>query len=119
MRRTSSDKPFTLRKAIELTEDIGRICDRLPEQERDVLGSEMSRYAYLIVGRLSTALDATTAARRYRSYSAARGAVTALASLLDIATRVRAITPADVERSLITCDELSHMLKDLAGTPDW
>lgn len=118
-RRTDSERPFTLRKAIELTDDVSRMTARMPEQERDVLGGEMARYAFLIVGRVSKAIDATTPQRRYRAYSAARGSVSALASLLEISVRVRALTCDDIERASITCDELSHMFGDLAGTPEW
>lgn len=118
-KRADSERPFTLRKAIQLTEDVSILMEKLPEHERDVLGAEMARYAFLIVGRLSKAIDARTAARRYRGFSAARGAVCALSSLFDIAVRVSVLTAADVERSAITCDELTHMLADLAGGPEW
>lgn len=118
-KRADSERPFTLRKAIQLTEDVGTLIARMPEHERDVLGGEMARYSFLVVGRLSKAHDAVTAARRYRGFSAARGAVCALSSLFDIAVRVKVLTPADIERPFITCDELMHMLGDLAGSPAW
>ena len=117
--RAESERPFTLRKAIQLTEDVSTLTARMPEHERTVLGSEMARYAFLAVGRLSKAHDAGTAARRYRGFSAARGAVCALSSLLDIAVRVKVLAPSDIERPAITCDELMHMLGDLAGSPGW
>jgi hypothetical protein len=108
-----------LRKAIELTEDISLLAAKMPEHEREVLGSEMSRYAFLLVGRLSKAVDAPTAARRYRNYATAGGAVASLQSLLEVAVRVRVLSAQDAERATITADELAHMLRDLAGAPDW
>lgn len=118
-RRAEPSRPFTLRKAIELTEQVAEMTERMPEHERAVLGGEMSRYAFLLVGRLSKAHEATTQSRRYRSFSAARGAVAALSSMLEMSVRVHALEAGDVERAAITCDELLHMLGDLAGTPGW
>lgn len=118
-RHAQPDRPFPLTKAIQLTEDLSVLIARMPEHEREVLGAEMARYAFLAVGRLSRAHEATTTARRYRGFSAARGAVSALSSLFDVAVRVRVLDASDVERSAITCDELMHILGDLAGLPEW
>ena len=118
-RNTESERPFTLRKAIDVTGSVTSLLERMPDAERDVLGSQMARYAFLTVGRLSKAIGAPTPSRRSRGYSAARGSVAALSSLLELSVRVGVLAESDVERVVIDCDELLHILGDLAGTPQW
>ena len=100
-------------KAIELTDTVYNLVEKLPATEQYALASQMRRAAVSVPSNIAEG-SGRVSSREFKQFlSIAKGSVCELETQLIICIRRKYFTTADAQPALSLCDEVSRMITAL------
>ena len=100
-------------RAKVLTGEVYRLTRRLPASERFALADQMRRAAISIVANIAEGNGRDHHPDHLRFLAIARGSLMELDTLLELATDLEFLTPADVEKAATILSEVRRLLARL------